>query len=197
MAALGEPDVTTLLQQAARGDRAAQDRLFRLVESVLRALARGRLAGKQPNPDLQVTVLVDEAFVQLTAGVKVDWQSREQFYGFAKRIMWEIVAKAFRKKKAKRRDPGAPPVTDPDQVAQVRDRSVGDPLARLILDELLTKLEQVAPGSSEVLRCLALGHKEQEIAVRTGLSVPTVRRRLRFARAWLRRALHDGEGGPA
>ena len=60
----------------------------------------------------------------------------------------------------------------------------------IALDDALTKLEGIDPRQSQVveMRFLA-GLKVKEVSQVRGISVPTVEREWRMARAWLRREL--------
>src|SRR5689334_8892276 len=98
------PDVTTLLEIARDGDpeerRAAQDRLFRAGEPELRRIAECHLGREwHPNPLVQPTLLLDEAFLRLMGGKSAP-ENRSQFYRFAARIMRHILVDGARKRRA-------------------------------------------------------------------------------------------------
>ena len=60
----------------------------------------------------------------------------------------------------------------------------------LALDEALRQLGQEYPQAGKIVELRFFGGlKEKEIAEALGLSVPTVKRRWRMARAWLHRYL--------
>jgi hypothetical protein len=54
------PDVTLLLEAAARGDPKAADELLPLVYNELRELAAARMAAERPDHTLQPTALVGD-----------------------------------------------------------------------------------------------------------------------------------------
>jgi RNA polymerase sigma factor (TIGR02999 family) len=145
-----QPDVTTLLCLAAGGDRRALDELFRLVEAKLRRLAKAYLRRERPGHDLQTTVLVDEAFVQLVGKDRMTCENRSQLYAFAAKAMRRILVDHARQRAAAKRGGGDHPASL-DRVPEPADRAACDPLTVLALDESLTRLEEYYPELAEVL----------------------------------------------
>src|SRR5262245_36018838 len=68
--------VTELLRAWSDGDNRALDRLVPLVDAELRRLARGYMGRERREHTLQVTALVNEAFLRLTGAQPVRWQDR-------------------------------------------------------------------------------------------------------------------------
>jgi hypothetical protein len=58
----GDPNVTNLLAECRRGDRAALERLIPIVYQELRRLASARLRNESGDHTLQTTALVHEAY---------------------------------------------------------------------------------------------------------------------------------------
>ncbi len=98
---MSQPDlgtVTMLLNAAGRGDASAREELYGLVYEEMMKLARGRLAME---PRLRASKapesLVHEVYLRLvSSGTKDDWICRRQFYGYARRAMWQICVEAIR-----------------------------------------------------------------------------------------------------
>lgn len=179
-------EVTLVLQAAASGDREAAERLLPLVYNELRALARARLAKTPPGNTLQPTALVHEAYIKAVGKADPGWDGRGHFFGAAARAMRNILVDQARRKAAlrhggdRRRDALAPdelPIEAPT-----------DNL--LALDDALTRLEKEDPRKAQVvmLRFFS-GLSHEQIAELLGVSVPTVERDWRFARAWLAKEL--------
>jgi DNA-directed RNA polymerase specialized sigma24 family protein len=103
-------DVTTLLQLASQRDRVAQDQLFRTLEGELRKQAKALIRRERPSPNLQTTVLVDEAFVKLIGNQNLSWQDRSQFYRYAARVMRQILVDEARKRRVEKRGGGENPL---------------------------------------------------------------------------------------
>ena len=71
--------------------------------------------------------------------------------------------------------------------AENQPAEVGEPL---VLDAALSELRALDTRKAEVIELTYfLGLKREEIAATLGVSVPTIDRELRFARAWLRERL--------
>ena len=71
-----DQDVSSLLDDWSRGDRAALDRLLPLVYRELRGVAARQLHRERNGHTLQPTALVHEAYLRLVEQRDVDWQSR-------------------------------------------------------------------------------------------------------------------------
>lgn len=183
--------VSRLLGQAAKGDRAALDRVFERLYPELRRLAdhvrRGR-AGET----LNATALAHEAWFKLVGGRPVSWKDRAHFLAVAARAMRQVLVDDARARLAKRRGG-----------AGRRDVSLdGDHLAaplrpdRLIaLDAALVRLAAVDPRRAAVVEYrFFAGLTAEEVAAVLDVSTKTVERDWRAARAWL--AVELEEDGP-
>lgn len=191
--------LTQVLSAVRAGDRHAAAELLPLVYDQLRALARSRIAGLPPGNTLQPTALVHEAYLRLVAGYSGDgedpgWQSRSHFFGAAARAMRDILVEQARRKASGKRGggmrregeealaavPETPPIAPPTGLA-------ADMLA---LDQALRELEQHDSRKAEVIMLTHFaGLTREQVAESLNVSVPTVDRDLKFARAWLARAM--------
>ena len=61
--------ITRLLSQVAEGQEDARDELVSAVYQQLRKIAQRRMASDGPNPSLQATELVHEAYLKLAPGM--------------------------------------------------------------------------------------------------------------------------------
>jgi RNA polymerase sigma factor (TIGR02999 family) len=193
MAALSQPDVTTLLGLAVHGDQFAQSELFRRVESVLRKLAKARLRHEQPAHNLQTTVLVDEAFMKLVGDQEMIWENRAQFYCCAAKVMRQILVDDARRRAAKRRGGGERAVPL-DTVPEPVERRALDPFTLLALHEALTKLAGAYPDLIQIVELHHFGGWDLQQIAEEILHLPyvTVKRRWQRAKAILHRALSGG-----
>lgn len=189
-----QPDITTLLVQAGRGDRQAQADLFRLVEGELRKRAKARMRREGTPSNLQTTVLVDEAFLRLVGDQHLNWESRSQFYGFAARVMRAILVDDARQRQADKRGGGDRPAPL-DRVAEPAAAADADPLTLLALDEALTRLGESSPELLQVVELHHFGGWDLKQIAEDILHVPyvTVKRRWQKARALLHRDLSGGD----
>jgi RNA polymerase sigma-70 factor, ECF subfamily len=169
-----------LLAQAQQGRVEAMDELIRLVYQDLRRLAQNYLKQERPSPSLQATALVHEVYVRLFSAKPIEWQNRSHFLVVAARQMRRLLIDHARTAKAAKHNGSRaaleeaallPRLNDPDLVA---------------LDEALQALEKLRPKAGQVveLRFFA-GLTEAEIARVLGLSVTTIKREWKFAKAWL------------
>lgn len=179
-------EVSQLLHQWATGDRTALDSLMPLVYDELRRLAGGYLRHERSNHTLQATDLVHEAFFRLAGLDQVAWQNRVHFFAIAARAMRRILVDHARSLAAARRI-GRESLLPVELAA---DLAVSD--AEDLLD-LHLAIERLAEMSERQARIVELrffaGLTVAETAEVLDLSVPTVIRDWRFARAWLRREL--------
>src|ERR1700719_2628215 len=83
--------VTELLLAWSEGDEGALERLVPLVEAELRRLARGYMARERRGHTLQITALVNEAFLRLADARGLRWQDRAHFLGISARLMPRVL----------------------------------------------------------------------------------------------------------
>jgi RNA polymerase sigma factor (TIGR02999 family) len=185
-------EVTQLLRRWSDGDREAFDRLLPIVYDRLRDLARQRLRREQGAQSLNTTGLVHEAYIKLVESPRATLRDRGHFLAFASRVMRNLLVDHARARKAAKRGGG--------QVPMELEEALWVPEGRLEmlaeLHEALERLEKLNPRQSQILEQRYFGELSlEETAEATGLSLATVKRELRFARAWLSREL--GEEGPS
>src|ERR1700680_2050387 len=103
--------VTELLLAWSEGDEGALERLVPLVEAELRRLARGYMSRERRGHTLQITALVNEAFLRLTDARRVRWQDRAHFLGISARLMRRVLVDHARSRGSGKRGGGAQRVT--------------------------------------------------------------------------------------
>jgi RNA polymerase sigma factor (TIGR02999 family) len=185
-------DVTTLLRLVSNGDLAARDELYRLVEKELRQCAHAYLQHERPNPALQTTVLINDAFLKLVGSQNVTWEDRSHFYRFAARVMRQLLIDYARQANAQKEGGGVRPASL-DEVAEPLARKTADPLVRLVLQEVLAKLTATDPELAEMVKLhLVDGWTLEQIARDLlNISPKQAKTRWRHARAWLLRELSN------
>lgn len=175
-------EVTSLLQDWAGGDREALDRLIPLVYEELRRLAHRRLRQERPDHTLGTTALVHEAYVRLVDVERAGFQNRVHFLAMASRVMRRLLVDHARQRDARKRGGGEKPVPLDDALHLAAD----DATRFLELDDALTRLESVDERPAALLeQHYFSGLSIEEIAHANDVSRSTVKRDLRFARAWL------------
>ncbi|GJG85033.1 hypothetical protein tb265_02140 [Gemmatimonadetes bacterium T265] len=186
-------DVTGYLQAAQGGDPAAHDALYARVYGDLRRLARRVRAGRA-GETLCTAALVHEAYAKIRPAAGHVWEDRHHFFGIAARAMRDVIVEAARRRRAAKRGGGGVFVTlgAADAAQPARADEV------VALDEALTRLAALDPRRARVVEFrFFAGLTAAESAEVLGVSVPTVERDWRAARAWLAQALrdHGSDGG--
>lgn len=179
------PDPAALLDQWKQGNRDALDQLVPLVYDELRDLADSFLRRERHSHTLQPTALANEAFLRLL-GQHATWQSRAHLFGIAAELMRRILVDHARRKRAAKRGGPAGLLQLDDQIDFGSSRSVD----LIALDDALQTLERLDPQQSRIIELrFFTGLSLEETAEALGLSVSTVKREWRSARAWLSREL--------
>jgi RNA polymerase sigma factor (TIGR02999 family) len=179
-------EVTAILRRVVEGDREAVNDLFPLVYSQLRKIARNQLRAERKDHTLNATALVHEVFIRLVDQDRVDWQNRVHFFAVTATAMRRILVDYARGRNAEKRGGGEVFITLNEECisGEARAEQLVD------LDSALSRLARMNERQSRIveLRFFA-GLKEEEIAEGLGISVATVKRDWRLARAWLAREL--------
>lgn len=183
--------VTELLAELRAGDENAFDALFPRVYDELRGLAHHKLQFERANHTLNTTALVHEAYERLVRQ-EVAWQNRAHFFAVAAQAMRRILVNYAVKRKAEKRGGGAVPLPLHEAGPIGGDDAV-DLDDVLSIDEALRRLEAFNERGCRVIEYHFFGGlTHEEIAAVMGLSLSTVRRAWRAARAWLRCELGEG-----
>lgn len=179
-------EVTRLLARWSAGDSRARDQLIPLVYDRLRRLAHLRRRGAPGERSLNTTALVHEAYLRLAAARRVDLPDRAHFLALASRVMRNLLTDHARARAAAKRGGGQAPATLDATVEEALWMSDADLDAVAALDVALTRLAAFSPRQSEILEHRYFGGLSlEETAALLGISLATVKRELRSARAWL------------
>ncbi len=182
--------VTQLLNDWRDGDEKALARLMPAVYGELRRLASRYLSRERSDHTLQTAELVHEAYLRLVDQRRVTWKSRAHFGSVAAQMMRRILVDHARRRNYAKRGGGLGkrPFEEALEVVVTR------PPELLALDEALTALERTNSKVSQVVELRVFGGlTNAEIAEVLAISIPTITRRWRTARAWLYRYLRERE----
>ena len=165
------------------------DGILPIVYAELRRLAASYLSRERQGHTLQPTALVHEAYVRLIDQRQIDWNNRAQFIGLAAVMMRRILVNHARDRIADKRGGGAEHVP-----LTLAGEGIGAPEVNLLdLHEALNDLTATDPRKGRIVELKFFGGlTTAEIAENLGLSVATVERDWKFARAWLYRAMAGG-----
>ncbi len=185
-------DVTRLLHRVREGDQAALDELMPLVYGELRRIAQAFMRRQHPGHTLQPTALVNEAFIKLFEDTQPQIADRAHFLALMSRVMRQVLVDHARAAAAGKRGGDAARVPWDTRI-EVRSDDGAEQVELLDLHQALEALEQENAALGAVVEMYYFGGMTaEEVALAVGRSVHIVRHELRFARAWLRRALAGG-----
>jgi RNA polymerase sigma factor (TIGR02999 family) len=172
-------------------DPTTASKLLPLLYDELRQLARAQVQRLARGRTLQATDLVHEAWLRVARDQDPGWDGRAHFFGAAANAMRHILVDQARRRTAQKRDAGRRTEL-PDDLPEIDAGPL--PTDVLALDDAL---EQLAGSHRRAAQVVTLkffsGLEMAEIAAVVGVSLPTVERDWRFARAWLQDRLGAGE----
>ncbi len=179
-------EITQLLCSLSDGNRQIVDSLLPLVYKELHQIAHVQLRNERSGHTLNATALVHEAYFKLVDQSRVNWQNRAHFFAIASQAMRRILINYAHQRKAEKRGGNKAFVTFIEDSIP-KDQNPDELIA---LDEALTRLEKLNERQSKVVEYwFFVGLTHEEIAEVLNVSVPSVRRDWRLARAWLSREL--------
>jgi len=178
-----EPRYTDVNQPAAE--------LLPVLYEELRRLAAMLTTRLTPGQTLQPTALVHEAYLRLVRDHDPGWEGRRHFFGAAAKAMREILIEQARQKASLKHGGQAQRIELAEGLVWIEPPS-GNVLA---LDDAIQELHTEDERLAEIVRLRYFaGLSVEETARVMGVSVSTLKRDWRYARAWLARRL--GEGAP-
>lgn len=152
------------------------------VYAELRRLAAALTGQLPPGQTLTPTALVHEAYLKLVRDKDPGWEGRRHFFGAAAKAMREILIDQARRKASIKRGGHGQRIDLTEGLALI-EPPADDVEA---LDEAIQQLEVAEPRLAEIVRLrYYTGLSVEETASVIGLSISTVTREWRFARAWL------------
>jgi RNA polymerase sigma factor (TIGR02999 family) len=183
-------EVSAILRAWSDGDQGALDRLTPIVYEELRRLARRYMRRERPGHSLQISALVNEAYMRLVDYKRMQWQNRAHFFAVSAQVMRRILVEHARRRNLKRG--GAVPHVSLDDTLLVRDPAATDLVA---LDDAMNALARLDPRKVRVVEMRFFGGLSvDETAAVLNVSPVTVMRDWSSAKAWLYRELTGGTG---
>jgi len=172
--------VTVLLRAWAAGEEDAYSRLWNRIYETVRQLAHRGFWQERDRRILQPTVLVHEAYLELSREEDLDLRDRNDLWRFLTKVMANYRIDEARKRLAAKRGGNLVRVDLTDEI-----RAAEANLEHIIaVHEALEHLEAEHPRAATALRLSQLaGFTELEIAENLGVCDRTVRTYLKFATA--------------
>ena len=191
MMMVSTPGLTELLDDWQQGDRTALEKLAPLIYDELRRIAHRYVQRERNGHTLQTTALVNEAYLRLAEQQKPGWQNRSHFFAVTAQMMRHILIDHARRRRFVKHG------GDTQQVSldEASLMSVERAAELVALNEALDELKRFDQRKSRVVELRYFGGLTlEETADILGVSLMTVRRDWRAAKAWLFRRLMDERG---
>ncbi len=181
-------EVTELLIAWGNGDPDAFESLIPVVYDELRVQAHRFLRKERDGHTLQTTALVHEAYFRLIDQKAVSWKNRAQFFGIAAQMMRRILVDHARRAAVAKRGGGEVLLPLDERIALKASTT-----QLLALDDSLDDLARREPQLAKLVELRYFGGlSNDELAEVLGISVPTITRRWRMAKAWLFASMSEG-----
>lgn len=182
--------VTQLLVDWQQGDQSALKKLTPLIYDELRRIAHRYVKHERHGHTLQTTALVNEAYVRLAGQQGPEWQNRSHFFAVTAKVMRHILIDHARRRHYLKHGGQLQQVSLAEASLMSEERAAD----LIALDEALDELKGFDPRKSEVVELRYFGGLSlEETAEALEISVMTVRRDWRAAKAWLFRRMRNGE----
>jgi RNA polymerase sigma factor (TIGR02999 family) len=185
-----EPALTEFLADLARAEGDGDAERLRHVLAELRVIAAAHMRSQRPGHTLQPTALVNAAYLKLFDGSERAWKDRGHFFTVAAKAMRHVLVDHARARGRQKRGGGRGPRT----LFDAPDARGGDADVLDVHDALVSLAKWDARKAQVVEMRYFGGLEVSEIAGALGLSLSTVEREWRAARAWLAVRLADGDG---
>lgn len=180
--------ISLLLDRWNHGDRRALEELMPLVYDELRRMARGALR-RRPDQSIQTSDLLHETYIKLAGRDEHEWKNRAHFFAVAATAMRHILVDYSRSKIAQKRGGMQEIKSLTDSVADISTQS----MQIIALEDALKMLADLDERKCRIVELKFYGGlTNEEAAEALDISVETVKRDWRFARAWLLRELDTG-----
>jgi len=182
-------EITQMLIELTDGNSEVVNQILPHIYDELRKLAGSYLRRERSDHTLQPTALVHEAYMKLIDQKQVKWQNRAHFFGIAAQVMRRILMDHARKHKAEKRGGEADKLPLEEEILLVSQESSSQLIA---LDDALKALAELDPQKAKIVELRYFGGLSiEETAEVIGVSVPTVNRQWKTAKAWLYGQLAD------
>jgi RNA polymerase sigma-70 factor, ECF subfamily len=176
-------EITQMLIEMTDGNKEVVNQILPHIYDELRRLAGSYLRKERSDHTLQPTALVHEAYMKLIDQKNVKWQNRAHFFGIAAQVMRRILMDHARKHLASKRGGDADVLPLEEEILVVSHDRSADLVA---LDDALNELAKFDSDKARVVELRYFGGLSiEETAEVMDVSVPTINRHWRMAKAWL------------
>ncbi len=163
--------------------------ILALVYDQLRAYASKTLDREPDGLTIQTTDLVHEVYLRLSQLREIKWEDDQQVMRASVGVMRRILVDHARAKRSLKRSAGGRRLLLDENVVSSNEKATSA-FDLLAVDEALAKLETVDERKAEIVELKYFGgFTEQQIADALDVSLATVKRDWKMAKAWLYREL--------
>lgn len=179
--------LTQWLQQWRQGDELARDRLIEQLYGQLRGMAQNHLNRENSGHTLQATDLVHEAY-QRIALTDIDWADRSHFLAVMAQVMRRMLIDHAKAKHSAKRGAGERPL----RLDDIHTIAADSDAYFLEANEALAMLGLLDKRKESVMEMRFFGGmSSEEIGKALNISIATVERDIRMAKAWLKKSLSE------
>lgn len=183
--------ITELLGRWAAGETGIENQLIELVYPVLLEKARMSRSRHRGYLTLDTREIANEAYMNLIEIDSIEYRNRNHFFAIAAKVTSQLVIDYLRKRSSQKRG-GRLPLLSLDEVQHQIETPLDGSVDWLGLDEALNALKDVDPICVDIVEMKFFsGLTGDEIAEVCSCSEVTIRRKWRFAKAWLLARLED------
>jgi RNA polymerase sigma factor (TIGR02999 family) len=183
-------EITQLLADMRAGKKGANEKLLSLLYNELHALAEQFMRTQRSGHTLQPTALVHEVYLRLGGKKQANWENRSHFLRVAAKAMRQVLINYALHRGSEKRG-GKWTRKSLDEVTVFMEDLPAD---FMDLGNALSRLAEVDPQIIQVVDLRFFGGMTVEETGRAlGISASTVKRDWKFARAWLRQELSEGD----
>lgn len=179
--------LTTMLQEAHRGDPMAVEAAFRAVEEELKLIVRAKRYFR--NRFEPTTAISDSAFLAYLEARDLNIENRAHFFSYVGTVIFRLLAGQQRFAGTNKRG------GEFEHVAFELCRSIGavpDYETAVLLSNAFDRLEASNPETAEIfVRYFVFGDTMAEISEATGIPEITVKRRIQYCRAYFRKVMRS------
>lgn len=185
-------DFTEMMRAFDSGESVTAEKLLPRVYQELRKLAAACLAKESPGHAREPTSLVHDAYLRLVSGeAESQWQNEAHFFGAAAIAIRRVLVDSARRRKRLKHGAGATRHEFHEDLHGALPLPAEDLIS---LDEALGHLSGVNPKAAELVQLVYFsGLTRCQAAELLGISPRSADRLWAYAKAWLRRAVRDGD----
>ena len=181
-----ESHIRSVVQAAAEGNREALGQAYDQLYDELHEIAGRQMRKEGAGRLLQTTAIVHEAYLKLATQSRSQWKDRHSFFAAATVVMKRLLIDHARQEKSLKR--GGKAVRSKLSDSQILFDDQG--YSVLEINDALEKLSEFAPEQATALEMMIFGGMTgEEVAKQLQVSASTIDRKVRSAKAWLRREL--------